>query len=265
MPVIELKNPTAIWTVIISAVIPALGALLTLALTLLGPTATPPSGSSPVTGTITIERPISTPPPARTTDTPPPVGTSTPAVTFNQGDTIVIGKALCTVAYVNNATHRAYTAGHCLKSGADPTVYALDGNRRYVKVGTAHHSRGYTTLGPGAVDAAVIELETNVTGRNEYTGTPILTPNEVRVGDTACAYGAVTRDVTCSRVIAVNGTSSFTTLPNSTTRGDSGGPVWILDRDGNSRGIAGITSYSLKNVSTGQKVSETSTFLASVR
>lgn len=264
MPVIELKNPAALWTVIVNAVIPALGALVTLALALLGdpssPTKTPPSP-----GTITIERPISTPPPAHTTTTPPPVDVSAPAVTFNQGDTIVIGKALCTVAYVNNATHKAYTAGHCLKPGVDPTVYALDANRRYIKIGTARHSQGYTTLGPGAVDAAIIDLETNVTGRNDYTGTPILTPGDVRVGDTACAYGAVTRDVTCSRVIAINGTSSFTTTPNSTTRGDSGGPVWVLDQSGNSRGIAGITSYTLKNISTGQRVSETSTFLASVR
>lgn len=181
-----------------------------------------------------------------------------------QGDHILVGNTHCTLSYIDTNSNVGYTAAHCAENtDQNPVQVVLAKGGTHQRIGTASFVGGYN---PNAkdrdVDAVVITFEREYDLSNDITRlAPVLSPDEVHVGDSVCTYGASTRTDNCSRVFEV-GTHTFTASYAGTRLGDSGGPAWIVDDDGVVRGIAGLTSY-ISPDDNGRFESSTFTFLTS--
>lgn len=181
-----------------------------------------------------------------------------------QGDHILVGNTHCTLSYVDAANNIGYTAGHCAENtDQNPVQVILIKDGAYQRIGTASFVDGYNPKAfDRTVDAVAITFERTYDLANDIThAAPILTPDEVHVGDTVCTYGATTRTENCSRIFEVD-THTFTASYAGTRLGDSGGPAWIVDDNSAIRGIAGFTSYIAPD-DNGEFESSTFTFLTS--
>lgn len=167
---------------------------------------------------------------------------------ISQGDPIYVGITECTIGYIDSTTATAYTAGHCVEGADDPahaTVSLITNNgAKRLRFATAKpHSNYNLRARDRVVDGAVINPNRNVALHNTITGNaPVLARDNIAVGDMLCAYGAASQRTRCAPITAVNA-HTITTEYTGTTKGDSGGPAWIINADGTIRGIAGLTSY----------------------
>lgn len=182
----------------------------------------------------------------------------------SQGDHILVGNTHCTLSYIDIERNLGYTAGHCAENTDQNPVQVVlikDGTRQ--RIGTASFVPGYNpTSVDRDIDAAVITFEREYNLSNDIThNVPVLTPDDIHVGDSVCAYGAATRTDNCSRIVEID-THTFTASYAGTQLGDSGGPAWIVDDNGAVRGIAGLTSY-VSPGDNGKFKSSTFTFLTS--
>ena len=193
-----------------------------------------------------------------------PVQVAPAGTKVRQGDHILVGNTHCTLSYVDTNNNVGYTAGHCAENtNQNPVQVVLIKDSTRQRIGTASFVPGYN---PNAkdrdVDAVAITFESEYDLSNDITSdAPVLRPDEVRVGDHVCTYGATTRTDNCSRIFEVD-TRTFTASYAGTRLGDSGGPAWIVDDNGVVRGIAGLTSY-ISPDDDGRFESSTFTFLTS--
>lgn len=167
---------------------------------------------------------------------------------ISQGDPIYVGTTTCTVGYIDTATDTAYTAGHCVEGANDPahtnvSLITNNGAKR-LRFGTAKpHSNYNLHARDRVVDGAAITPHRNVAMRNAITGNaPVLAHDNIAVGDMLCTYGAASQRTSCASITTI-GTHTIATEYTGTTKGDSGGPAWIINEDGTIRGIAGLASY----------------------
>lgn len=160
------------------------------------------------------------------------------APVLNQGDRVYVVGTICTVGYIDHATHRAYLAKHCANTDT-MNVRTHDG--KYV--GT--FNRPDT---PG--DTAWIALDPRVrAGANRFTGDTVIDRDAVAPGDTVCFYGATSRETRCAAVKStgtdqdpfVNGN------PMQILGGDSGGPAWVPGK-----GAVGVVSAVTVNPNNNQ-------------
>ncbi|APT93491.1 hypothetical protein CPHO_11990 [Corynebacterium phocae] len=156
---------------------------------------------------------------------------------ISQGDRILFlddnGKySACTAGYVDHDHARIWTAGHCAPEGSQ----ALDayGNKigklkqRYAVVDSPKElETDGTTAGFERSffhDASYVVLNaTSFGGTNAYSGDRTYAP---KMGDKVCVYGATTKTVNCSNLIAFNDLIVYAGDLN-VNPGDSGGPAWV--------------------------------------
>lgn len=165
-------------------------------------------------------------------------------ITVSQGDRIFInGETACTIGYVDKETHTAYTAAHCL---GKETEFELDirqkpqnvkvlNKYRHIPIGTAHMSQN-------VVDMAIINLNENViVGENIYSGNTILNPNTLDANNRICGYGATTKTVECFSPYSITAREIIGSTMYRKP-GDSGGPTWVVDDQGETQGLIAIHS-----------------------
>ena len=156
------------------------------------------------------------------------LGSSTRAVpsfrlapVVNQGDRVYVVGTMCTIGYIDHATHRAYLAKHCARVDT-------------VNVRTSDGKYPGTFVRPDAPgDTAWIELDPRVrAGANRFTGDTVIDRHAVKSGDTICFYGATSRETRCAAVKST-GTDHDPFIignPMQILAGDSGGPAWIVGK-----------------------------------
>lgn len=171
--------------------------------------------------------------------------TATTTVPLRQGDQVLVGKTYCTVGYVDAATDRAYTAGHCLENTLESPVTVtanIDGTR--VRIGTATPVAGYDLAARDrTVDGAVIDVTRPVALENTVTkNAPVLDADTLALGDTVCFTPQKHNTPSCGPIIDVVG-ATFTIDNPDVDFGDSGSVGWVRGADGAMRGVAGLLSY----------------------
>lgn len=174
---------------------------------------------------------------------PAPTAQAIP-VTISPGDRIDYvthagSESFCTTGYVytgSNGHAYAITAGHCQTDGPGRVVEETTGaTGRFVNAVVAPPRSG----GP---DYGLIDFGPHVATRpasDTITLTTAQPPPAVRVGQTVCHLG-VSSGQHCGTVAFRYGDEQFmTTDMPASVPGDSGGPVWVSDDDGNAH-IIGI-------------------------
>lgn len=166
-----------------------------------------------------------------------------------QGDRIAIysvtdGWHGCTLGYANPETRVGYTAAHCegQNFGVGSEVH-VNG----VAVGVMTPLPAYSEYGDQD-DIARIDFydDIEIIG-NIYSGDHIVSRDQIRLGMQTCSYGSTTSSIVCAPVMDyTDGPDTFGTgFP--VLRGDSGGPVWLTDANGNSLGLAGLHHGIMEN------------------
>lgn len=161
-------------------------------------------------------------------------------ITINQGDRVrVPGAATCTIGYVDAANRTAYTAGHCTKNDDDVAMSTTK-----IMFGDINFDDNDSAAGR---DIATITLSDNVRiGKNSYSGDTVLTEEDIRAlaqrdDVRVCNYGMRSKTVYCQNISHTDSTYLYGEGDPS-KHGDSGGPAWLIDADGNSLGLAGVLS-----------------------
>jgi hypothetical protein len=140
---------------------------------------------------------------------------------------------VCTLGFVDLQTRTAFSAGHCHGSGP---VKDRDGNLLGYQTRFMDNTPNGATI---ATDHAITDWETialvpEVAINNILPGGRVLViePAVVPVaGERVCHFGIVTGE-TCGTVDAVN--NGWFTMANGVVsqKGDSGGPVYVINDDG---------------------------------
>lgn len=166
--------------------------------------------------------------------------------TISQGDTVIINDtAKCTIGYVDKASHRAFLAAHCSQfKNAENVRISTPWRTDIGDIIVNNDIVGYNHATDNAydiVDIGVIALDKHVTvGDNSYSGNNIISTKQLRDGDQLCRVDIIQqRGVLCSPP-HVQTTHYITAQGNVITQGDSGGPMWVRDAQGKSRGLVGI-------------------------
>jgi hypothetical protein len=158
---------------------------------------------------------------------------SADVVVVSPGMEIRQDSSMCTLGYVDPAARIGYSAGHCRGTGL-----VTDRNGRFI--GVVATARDNTP--DGAVvrtDQMISDYET-IKLADDVTINPVLPGGRPLVADPAvtvsagqpeCHFGVVTGE-SCGTVERVN--NGWFTMDNGVVsqRGDSGGPVYILDGNG---------------------------------
>ena len=171
--------------------------------------------------------------------------TTTTTVPLRQGNQVLVGKTYCTVGYIDVATGRAYTAGHCLENTLEsPVTVTANVDGAQVRVGTATPVAGYDLAARDrTVDGAVIDLTHPVALENAVThNAPVLDADTLALGDTVCFTPQKRHTPSCGPIIDLNG-ATFTVDNPDVDFGDSGSVGWVRGADGTMRGAAGLLSY----------------------
>lgn len=169
-------------------------------------------------------------------------------IVLNQGDQIFYSEGYnCTLAYIDVLNKVAYTAAHC-GLGTDNVIR----NSRGQIIGKATPDPSYIDGKHNQepeIDIATISLNDNVIGSNIYSGDTITDLADVNVGDEICTYGKTTNEVLCGNVVALPSWQNLIVSNLQTSRGDSGGPVWMKNSDGTTSFVAVHrgSEYGFKN------------------
>lgn len=176
---------------------------------------------------------------------------------LNQGDYVVSltgSPQKCTIAYVDKVRRIGYTAAHCIspdgeKQGDVHWMKDFDQWSDIRKIGTitAHPKYDYNGFDRFAniYDLAIIYFNDNIViGDNIYSGDTLLDIHSVKLGDKVCNYGTSTRKINCGEVNQLHPYDFFQSTIRSQA-GDSGGPTWLIDENGNTQGLVGVTSFIL--------------------
>ena len=155
-----------------------------------------------------------------------------PGVTVSPGMEIVQDTNVCTLGYVDPALRVAFTAGHCRGQGpVTDTNGNVIGNMATYRDNTPD---GATVNTDQTIqDYEAIVLADNVAVNNILPGGKALESQPGRVaqpGEAVCHFGVVTGE-SCGSIDRVN--NGWFTMTNGVVsqKGDSGGPVYVLDGD----------------------------------
>lgn len=164
------------------------------------------------------------------------------APTINQGDRIATNFRQCQVGYVDAISRTFYIARHCVgDSQAGEAVYK--GNQ---PVGFTYDATDTTALESRTFRDDVIAIRmyaTTKVGTNEYSTDAVIPYDQVNVGDKVCARSRMAGRTNCGVVTKKYNAIITIATDNQTIRGDSGGPAWLVDDNGNPRGLIGVSSY----------------------
>lgn len=169
-----------------------------------------------------------------------------PATTVTVKQGAEIEPSRCTLSYIDNARHRAYTAAHCVKSEphgaviyADGTAIGTLGRITYLNSGTDYAR---------VVDTAEINLYPGVRGVNVHSGDQVIPFEEIKPGERVCVagnghrHGARTEPVTCG---TIQSAPKYRIVAQGMRGGggDSGGAAWIPGR-----GYIGVSTAASKDI-----------------
>lgn len=162
-----------------------------------------------------------------------------PGVTVSPGMEILQDTNVCTLGYVDPALRVAFTAGHCRGSGAVTDTHGnLIGSMATYRDNTPD---GATVNTDQTIqDYEAIVLADNVSVNNILpSGRPLESqPGRVaQPGEAVCHFGIMTGE-SCGSIDRVN--DGWFTMANGVVsqKGDSGGPVYVLD--GNRAVVVGL-------------------------
>jgi hypothetical protein len=153
-----------------------------------------------------------------------------PGVLVSPGMQIVQGTTLCTLGYVDPTLRVAFTAGHCRGSGPVTDSHGnLIGNMAVYRDNTPDGTT--VTTDQVIADYEAIVLTDNVAVNNILPDGKPLESQPGRLpqpGEAVCHFGIVTGE-SCGSVDRVN--NGWFTMANGVVsqKGDSGGPVYVLD------------------------------------
>lgn len=161
---------------------------------------------------------------------------------IGQGDKVRIKKStsetarnLCTVGYIDTRTRRAYISAHCGEDGV--YTFASDG----APLGIFHRPDNNAN-----VDIGYIQLESFVYILGNSFAEHEATSPTPHLGQTVCQYSRNANQTHCSKIALIRGREVLTLTKMISSPGDSGGPVWIPDKDGKHH-IIGIHSGFIRN------------------
>jgi hypothetical protein len=155
-----------------------------------------------------------------------------PGVAVSPGMQIIQDSNVCTLGYVDPALRVAFTAGHCRGSGpVTDTNGQVIGNLATYRDNTPDGAT--VTTDQTIQDYEAIVLADNVAVNNILpNGKPLQSePGRVaQPGEAVCHFGIMTGE-TCGSIDRVN--DGWFTMANgvASQKGDSGGPVYVLDGD----------------------------------
>lgn len=185
---------------------------------------------------------------------------SSPSVNVEQGMHLTFKNnyssqaAGCTLGFIDIQHRMGYVAAHCVP-GTTTNTYQSGGAEVYTASGQ-HVGTAYPmlTFGPAYAadqlgtteDLSVIYFTDNAALQpNRFSGDRVIPKAEINPEtDTFCVYGAMTQTTTCgglsqdllfdfdNNIIVVEGVN--------VAKGDSGGPMWKIDDQGNPIGLVGI-------------------------
>lgn len=170
---------------------------------------------------------------------PAPRNVASHPIVLHQGDVIHNGATSCTLSYIDTHSRTAYTAAHCVDYDYATTTTI----RNVVMYGYVDNTSvpiGTARIDTQHYDLARITLSDNViAGDNVYSGDALITIDEMQPGDKVCNYGARSKVSACGDI--VNSTPGvYYTSHNHLTKGDSGGPTWVVDAHGTVKGYIGV-------------------------
>jgi V8-like Glu-specific endopeptidase len=157
------------------------------------------------------------------------------AVTYADGS----GGMACTAGFLartNTGQAAVLTAGHCNKPGeASKTSVNFGGN--YLTVGTFSRtvSEG---LGGEAHDVGLIVLESDKVPQNPAIAASVPVTgvsSDLRLGQQLCKFGMKTGRPECGQITDI--TESKVAFMAASECGDSGGPVYLIQRDGTATAV----------------------------
>ena len=170
--------------------------------------------------------------------------TSGEVSTINQGDKIFNNGHRCTVGYIDKPNDRIFLAGHCSDGGP---LYFTDTHDRNYYLGTVvteFDFEGSLTNSTMSKDWGYIDIPEHraaLLGENTYTSDSVLLPSMLRVGQMVYGFGQTTGHVMRNYVMGVINNVIHFTQDDPMHKGDSGGPNWVVDEDGN-RHFIGVNS-----------------------
>lgn len=181
---------------------------------------------------------------------PTPVASADPVLVF-PGMEIHQGTQRCTLGYVDPELRVAFTAGHCRGDGpvTDKDNHAI-GNLATFRDNTPAGAN----INPdqAIVDYELVFLVEDTPANNvlpDGRSLKSVPDRGVSPGDAVCHFGVATGE-SCGTVDSVN--NGWFTMTNGVVskKGDSGGPIYVLDADGTA-GMVGIFNSTWGNFPTG--------------
>ena len=166
--------------------------------------------------------------------------------TIDQGDKIFTARGRCTVGYIDKPNNRIFLAGHCSDGGPHYFTDENDKNRHYYlgTMVTEFDFEGDLTDSTMSKDWGYIDIPEHrsaLLGENRYTSDSVLLPSMLRVGQMVYGFGQTTDHVMQNYVMGVINNVVHFTQDNPMHKGDSGGPNWVVDEEGN-RHFFGVNS-----------------------
>lgn len=163
-----------------------------------------------------------------------PAAGANPAVTVHPGMEIRQGGTLCTLGFVDPVARVAFTAGHC--RGQGPVTDRFGNVVGAMALSDDNTPDGATVTGDHQLaDWGAITLHPDVAVNTVLPGGRALVMDQAlpaqEPGQPVCHFGVVTGE-SCGTVAAVN--NGWFTMKDGVVsqKGDSGGPVYVLNPDG---------------------------------
>lgn len=173
-------------------------------------------------------------------------------VVVNQGDAVGRRNGECQVGYVDKKSHTVYLARHCFGEAPGELVYTK-GN---IPVGKT--TRSAVPPEDGAFnylndDVMAVQLFSDiVAGDNRYSGDALASYPSLMKGMRACMNSRQMGKVVCGVIEgAADGVTSVV-ADEAPISGDSGGPGWLVDKNGEPAGLLGVLSIGGTQSSTEQ-------------
>ncbi|CAN5384820.1 hypothetical protein BH11ACT7_BH11ACT7_07290 [soil metagenome] len=161
-----------------------------------------------------------------------PQAAALPGPTVSPGMEILQGSTRCTLGYVDPDMRIAFSAGHCYANAPVTDVHGqVIGNVAMFEDNTPNGA--VVTTDQVITDYQAIVLADNVVVNNVLPGGRPLESEPGRIaalGEPVCHFGIVTGE-SCGTVERVN--NGWFTMTNGVVsqKGDSGGPVYVMDGD----------------------------------
>lgn len=166
--------------------------------------------------------------------------------TIDQGDKIFTARGRCTVGYIDKPNNRIFLAGHCSDGGPHFFTDENDPTRDYYlgTMVTEYEFEGELTDSTMSKDWGYIDIPEHrsaLLGENVYSSDSVLLPSMLRVGQMVYGFGQTTGHVMKNYVMGVINNVIHFTQDDPMHKGDSGGPNWVVDENGN-RHFIGVNS-----------------------